>query len=125
MLVVIGDGEELFATILHHGSVEQISVYSQIPHAFQYAEVLIVLQSQLGKLFAVDINLDARYSGVAVVLVAVTRVIQTALTAEFDLLVFHDPCVIFVLDTHLEIWFVDVDAVHQTRGFLIGVVYRG
>lgn len=112
VLVIIRDREELLATILHNRSVEKISVYPEITDAFQHTKILVVFETKLRQLFAIDVDFDAGYTRVTIVLITIMSVIHAALAAEFNFLILYDAGVVFVFDAHLKVWFVDVDAAH-------------
>ena len=122
MIIIIRDGEELFARILHDGTVEQVPVYPEIVDTLQDTEILVVLETDRLELFAANVDVDPGYAGIAVVLVAEVGVVETALAAVLDFLILDDTCVVLVLDAHLEVRLVNVNAAHQSRGLLVRVV---
>ena len=122
MIIIIRDGEELFARILHDRTVEQVPVYPEVVDTLQDTEILIVLETDRLELFAANVDVDPGYAGIAVVLVAEVGVVETALAAVLDFLILDDTCVVLVLDAHLEVRLVNVNAAHQSRGLLVRVV---
>jgi len=69
VIVVLGNREKLFGRIVYDGFVERVFVDSQIAHALQRPDVLIVLQFQLRQFLAADGYVDGRYARVTVHLI--------------------------------------------------------